>query len=139
MPQHPRIIDIIDFWKSCQPRIHGLPVRQSVDPFALRPWLGHCAIYEAIAGDDFKVRLEGSFISEMGGENWTGHRASEIDSRYQATLLRDLRDVSEARTFRTAQISIVQANFIRIERALLPVTLGGGAVDQIIGCIYRIV
>jgi hypothetical protein len=133
------IDNIIRFWATCKPRIDGLPLRESVDPFALRPWLGHCAIYEAIDdGADFRVRLEGSFISDLGGENWTGRRASEIDTRYGSHLLIDLCRIATVRACEVATIVIVQADFIEIERAFLPFTLGTGKVDQIIGCMYRV-
>ena len=130
---------IVKFWSDCVPRSHGLPLRDSVDPFALRPWLGHCAIYEAIdGGADFRVRLEGSFISDLGGENWTGRLASEIDGKYSSRLLGDLRQVAAKRDYHVETIVIVQADYIEIERALLPFTLGSGTVDQIVGCIYRV-
>lgn len=139
MAQVARIDEIISFWSSRQPRVDGVPLRDSVDPFSLRPWLGHCAIYEAIEdGADFNVRLEGSVISDLGGENWTGRRASEIDFRYNSTLRADLRRVATTRQYDVAKIVIVQAEFIEIERALLPFTFGSGRIDQIVGCIYRL-
>jgi hypothetical protein len=134
---HPAIDAIVDLWNSTTPRLNGIPTRQSFDPLTLKPWLGYFSIYETIdCGADFSIRLEGSYIVEMTGENWTGKRASVIDEKYGRSLVEDLRRVHNQRTYLLSRIHLFQRDFKSAIRALLPLTLGSGEVDQIFLCLY---
>ncbi|MGE5201747.1 MAG: PAS domain-containing protein [Acidobacteriota bacterium] len=60
----------------------ALPNARQIDPFALRPALGHLLVIETVdGGRDFRYRLYGSVIARISGFDMTGqlvskHRAS---------------------------------------------------------------
>lgn len=117
----------------------GLPPdRESLDVFALEPWLGHISIYEAVGdGIDFRIRLEGTRIAAMTGEDWTGRLASQVDAAFGTALVEMLREV-----LRTARPSfhttrIYQRDYQNALRMLLPVrSRPDGATDQILLVLY---
>lgn len=124
-------------WSAC--RIDGRPPdREDLDVFALRPWLGHISIYEAMDADaDFRVRLEGSKISQMTGEDWTGRRASQVDDRFGTRLVAIMREVVRTGRPGLHTTRIYQREFRSAIRLLLPVcSRSGGPVDQIFLVLY---
>lgn len=115
---------LIDYWY-----MHrgpgGVPDRRSFDPFPLVRWLGYLSIYEYDAGrDDFRNRLEGTFVTELTGENWTRRYASEVDARFGSRFLPELRDVRRRRMPSTDFIRVYQKDFSVAVRVLLPVCSG---------------
>ena len=69
-----------------------MPQRAEFDVFTLRPWLGWLTVYEELDdGADFLVRLDGSNIVALTGEEWTGHRMSELDPSSATPVLEVLR------------------------------------------------
>lgn len=116
----PALSELVDLWLS-RTRDGKVPLRQSLDPFTLKPWLGHISIYEAMDDGDFLVRLEGSAIVDMTGENWTSYRASEIDKKYGTPLTEDLGEVIAAGKPSFHRMMIFQRRHFFASRALLPV------------------
>ena len=79
---HPFVAGLLDLWRSKRPP-GGVPHRAEFDVFTLRPWLGWLTVYEELdGGTDFLVRLDGSNIVALTGDEWTGHRMSELNPRY---------------------------------------------------------
>lgn len=115
----------------------GLPPdRDCLDVFALRAWLGHISVYEAIGGD-FRVRLEGTRISQMTGEDWTGRLASQVDARFGTRLVEIMRNVVNSRRPRFHTTRIYQREFRSAIRMLLPMrSRSDGPVDQIFLVLY---
>lgn len=114
------------------------PDRETLDVFDLRPWLGHVSVYEAIDdGSDFRIRLEGTRISQMTGEDWTGRRASDVDARFGSHLVALMRGVVRTGRPGIHEIQIYQREFRAAIRLLLPMrSRGDGPVDQIFLAIY---
>lgn len=133
----PRAAALLATWtKACADGVP--PDRETLDVFELRPWLGHISVYETIdGGSDFRVRLEGTRISQMTGEDWTGRRVSDVDTRFGTELVPIMRD-----TVRTGRPSlhitrIYQREFRNAIRLLLPMrSRSDGPVDQIFLAIY---
>lgn len=133
----PRAGSLHEKWASlCR---DGLPPdREALDVFALEPWLGHISIYEAVGdGADFRIRLEGTRIAAMTGEDWTGRLASQVDAAFGTALLGMLQEV-----LRTARPSfhatrIYQRDYQNALRMLLPVrSRRDGPTDQILLVLY---
>jgi hypothetical protein len=95
---HPRGIDPASLTPERNPRLHGLyqywlsvrTERQLVskaafDPFNIRQWLGNISIYQR-QGDDYIIRLDGTEIVRMTGEDWTGRTISDLDKKYGLRL-----------------------------------------------------
>lgn len=114
------------------------PDREALDVFALKQWLGHISIYEAIdGGADFRIRLEGTRISRMTGEDWTGRMASQIDARFGTAFLPTLREVVQNAEPRLHTTKIYQREFRSAVRMLLPVrSAPDRPVDQIFMVLY---
>ena len=114
------------------------PSREQLYPFELRPWLGHISIYEAVNdGTDFRIRLEGTRISQMTCEDWTGRYASEVDAAFGAQLVPLMKAV--VRTGRPSfhATGIYQREYRTAIRMLLPIrSRRDGPVDQIFLVLY---
>jgi len=89
----PSLHALLEFWSRAAPA-DSVPSREQLDPFTLRPWLGHISIYEALdGGRDFRIRLEGTSIVAITGEDWTGKRASDVDAQYGSRIAEFMCDV----------------------------------------------
>lgn len=106
--------------------------------FELRPWLGHISIYEAVDdGADFRIRLEGSRVSQMTGEDWTGRRVSQVDEKFGAGLVTIMQEVIRTGCPSLHITRIYQREFRSAVRMLLPVrSRPNGPVDQIFMALY---
>jgi hypothetical protein len=133
---HRKIVDLIEFWTANRGP-DGVPDRSSFAPDNLRSWIGNISIYEKIATDnDFRIRLEGTKIVQITGEDWTGRRVSEIDARYGTHFLGDVGTVLSRRQPSVSQCRVFQRVFKPAERALLPIASRPGQVDQVFFCLY---
>jgi hypothetical protein len=115
-----------------------VPNRKRLDAFTLRPWLGHISIYEAIDnGRDFRIRLEGTTIVAITGEDWTGKRASDVDAKYGCQIAEFMREVVRTRQPMVHTMRVFQNEVEYITRLLLPVRArADGPVDQVFLVIY---
>jgi len=133
----PSLHSLLQFWSDAADG-DGVPSRDRLDALTLRPWLGHISIYQAIdGGRDFRIRLEGTSIVAITGEDWTGKRATEVDARYGCRIAEFMREV--VRTHRPAvhTMRVFQNEVEHITRLLLPVrSHPDGPVDQVFLAIY---
>jgi hypothetical protein len=132
----PEIATLLGFWR--QIARADIPTRDVMEPFTLRSWLGHLSVYEAIEGGrDFRIRLDGTAIVDLTGEDWTGRLASGVDTRYGSTLVSAMQDVLASGQPAIHTMKVYQNGLKDITRLLLPVkTRLGGAPDQIFLAIY---
>jgi hypothetical protein len=133
----PALRRLLEFWSRLA-RHDGVPSREQLDPFTLRPWLGHISIYEAVEGGrDFRIRLEGTSIVAITGEDWTGKRASEVDARYGCRIAEFMREIVRTHRPMIHTMRVFQNEVESITRLLLPVRSGrDGPVDQVFLVIY---
>jgi hypothetical protein len=133
----PLLHKLLQFWSAAAGADH-VPSRERLDMFALRPWLGHISIYEAIdGGRDFRIRLEGTSIVAITGEDWTGKRATEVDARYGSQIAEFMRKVVRTHQPMVHTMRVFQNDVERITRLLLPVRArAGGPVNQVFLVIY---
>jgi hypothetical protein len=94
---HLLVTSLLDLLRSkCPPG--NVPRRAEFDVFTLWPWLGWLTVYEELDdGADFLVRLDGSKIVALTGDEWTGRRMSELDPRYVTPVLEVLRQAVRGR------------------------------------------
>jgi hypothetical protein len=131
-----RILDLITYWHG-HIGPDGVPDRVSFSPNGLHPWIGHLSIYQSVDdGDDFTVRLEGTGITQITGEDWTGRRISEIDTRFGTQFLGDVKTTLTRRQPSLSHCRVFQREYKPAERALLPVANHAGQVDQVFLCLY---
>lgn len=133
----PKLHELLTFW-SAAAADGGIPDRETLDAMALRPWLGHISVYEAIHGAaDFRIRLEGTAIVAITGEDWTGRCASDVDHRFRSHLVEFMRSVIETKRPAIHTMRVFQNDVESITRLLLPVrSRRGGPVDQVFLVIY---
>jgi hypothetical protein len=129
------LYNLLQFWSDAG-GADGVPSRDALDVFTLRPWLGHISIYEAVDGD-FRIRLEGTAIVAITGEDWTGRRASDVDAKYGCHIADFMREVARTRKPMVHTMRVFQNEVEFITRLLLPVrSRRDGPVDQIFLAIY---
>ena len=133
----PLAASIIDYWYDCRPE-GGVPDRRVFDPVRLAKWLGYLCVYEYKPDeDDFRNRLEGTYVGNLTGENWTGRRASDVDARFGSNFLGELREARETREPMVHLVQIFQKNYNVAERILLPVSREpDGEPDQIFVALF---
>jgi hypothetical protein len=133
----PPLHTLHDFWLDCR-GTSDVPNRDAFDPFNLRPWLGHISIYEAINdGADFRIRLEGTSIVAITGEDWTGRRASDVDRRYGSRLVDFMKGTIRTHQPAIHTMRLFQNNVEYITRLLLPIRSHPlGPVDQVFLVMY---
>jgi hypothetical protein len=133
----PALYSLLKFWSDAADG-SGIPSRDRLDAFTLRPWLGHISIYETIdGGRDFRIRLEGTSIVAITGEDWTGKRATDVDARYGCRIAEFMREVLRTHRPLVHTMRVFQNEVECITRLLLPVrSRAGGPVDQIFLVIY---
>jgi len=126
-----------DFWLDCR-GTSDVPNRDAFDPFNLRAWLGHISVYEAINdGEDFRIRLEGTSIVAITGEDWTGRRASDVDRRYGSRLVDFMKGTIRTHQPAIHSMRLFQNNIEYITRLLLPIRSRPlGPVDQVFLAMY---
>lgn len=131
------LYSLLQFWSDTAGS-DTVPSRDRLDAFTLRPWLGHISIYEAVdGGDDFRIRLEGTAIVAITGEDWTGKRASDVDAKYGCRLADFMREISSTHKPMVHTMRVFQNEVEFITRLLLPVrSRAGGPVDQVFLVIY---
>jgi hypothetical protein len=133
----PFLHKLLQFWSKTA-GADEVPSRDRLDAFTLRPWLGHISIYEMVdGGHDFRIRLEGTSIVAITGEDWTGRRATEVDAKYGCHIADFMREIAHTHRPMVHTMRVFQNEVEFITRLLLPVrSRRGGPVDQIFLVIY---
>ena len=133
----PSLFSLLQFWSDAA-GTDDVPSRDRLDAFTLRPWLGHISIYEAVdGGKDFRIRLEGTSIVAITGEDWIGKHASDVDARYGCRLAEFMREIARTHKPLIHTMRVFQNQVEFITRLLLPVrSRAAGPVDQIFLVIY---
>ena len=128
----PRIAELLDYWHRSRDE-GSVPDRRAFDPLNLLKWLGFCSVYEyKEERDDFLNRLEGTFIVDITGQNWTGRYASDVDSHFGSRFQEELKAVRAARLPAIDLVQIFQNDFGQAIRLLLPVSKSDGIqADQV--------
>lgn len=135
----PEIGTLYRLWRDAREG-RGVPTRQALSPEVLRPWLGSVAIYGRTSGDDdFRIRLEGTKLVAISGEDRTGQLVSELDRRFGTDLLACCLEVCRARLplFDSA-VPIPPKNYRYGQRLLLPLSLDGENATQVMLALFPV-
>lgn len=119
------------------------PTRENFTPFVLKPWLGNIDVYEVENSGpdremDFRLRLNGTEVVALTGEDWTGHTARDIDRELGFGLHEDLLSVYHSKQPLAQHIRIFRKDYITAYRLLLPIfsERRDGTVAQIFLAIF---
>jgi hypothetical protein len=135
----PELGALYRFWRDAKgDRL--IPSRREFGPEALRPWLGHLSVYELLpGGDDFRIRLEGTKIVALTGEDWTGRLVSEVDARFGSDLLFCCLETCRlGLPLFDSAVMIYQKTFRFAQRLILPVAREGVAAGQVLVALMRL-
>jgi hypothetical protein len=102
------------------------PTRADFTPFVLKPWLGNIDVYEVEnrgpGGEvNFRMRLNGTEVVALTGEDWTGHTARDIDRTLNVNLHAELLSVCHSKQPLAHHIRIFQKDYVSAYRLLLPI------------------
>ncbi|MBO6559410.1 MAG: PAS domain-containing protein [Nisaea sp.] len=116
-----RALPLLAYWYTSRGD-NPVPDRTMFNPYALREWLGFISIYQydPVRGD-FKNRLEGTLITEMTGQDWTGRWASDVDQSFGSTFLEELAEVHSTATPTIDSVRIYQKKYRTATKLLMPV------------------
>ncbi|SMF00243.1 hypothetical protein SAMN06265365_11434 [Tistlia consotensis] len=93
----PLLAFLLEWWNEARGAEFAPPV-EVVDPFALRPALGHLSLLDVVdGGADFRYRIHGSLTAARARWEWTGRRVSEIETPMRFFFLVNYRAVVRRR------------------------------------------
>tara|TARA_E500000318_G_scaffold21426_1_gene21870 strand:+ start:3649 stop:4122 length:474 start_codon:yes stop_codon:yes gene_type:complete len=123
---------LLAFWHDSR-KDGGIPDRNAFDPQALRKWLGFISVYKYVEElDDFVNALEGTLITQITGQDWTGKLASDVDSEFGSTFHDELCNVRRSRVPLMDHVKIYQKDYKSATRLLMPIAdKGSQEVDQV--------
>ena len=131
---------LLDLWRQYS-REEGRPTRSDFTPFVLKPWLGSIDIYDVEGGGRaFRMRLNGTRVVAITGEDWKGKTAHDVDCKYGGTLHEELARVHQTREPLAHHIRIFQKDYIFAYRLLLSIFSDEqpGTVAQIFLAIFNL-
>jgi hypothetical protein len=98
------------------------PTRRDFTPFSLARWLGYIDVYEAEdGGEEFRIRLNGSRVTELTGEDWTGRTAKDVDRKFGFGLHDEVFAVFKSKQPVSHHTKIYQKDYVTAHRLMLPV------------------
>lgn len=129
--QNGRLYSLYQHWLGAR-NPEGLVPKAAFDAFAIRPWLGLVSIYQRV-DQDYVIRLDGTDIVRMTGEDWTGRRISAVDARFNLRLLESVSiAVSERRTVYHAVRHLAARPHFTAARLLMPVSRDGHEITHVV-------
>ncbi|HEY4345228.1 MAG TPA: PAS domain-containing protein [Parvibaculum sp.] len=143
-PAHPGIAALAAYWEKKRGN-RALPDRSDIDPADIVPLLPHITISEVLdGGADFRIRIFGTALVELIGEERTGKRLSEfgtdcnpptkaerVRARWMDITTRAL--TSRRPAFVTGTMSSSLRPYIVWHAISCPLTAGGTEAAQMIG------
>jgi PAS domain len=129
----PELAALLRLWEARRPSL-GLPRRADFTPEVLQPWLGNVGILDVERHPlRFRIRLAGTVLTGLYGQDYTG--------RYLEEVVPDLRPHVRCAETGEPQYDAVSSQpkervRYALRRLLLPVSLSGDDVGQIIAGIY---
>ncbi|WP_193368439.1 PAS domain-containing protein [Pelagibius marinus] len=102
------------------------PTREDFTPFVLKPWLGNIDVYVVEDGGpdramNFRMRLNGTEVVALTGEDWTSKTARDIDRSLGVNLHEELLSVYRSKRPLAHHIRIFQKDYVTAYRLLLPI------------------
>lgn len=147
LPDLPEISELHDYWKTiCGD--NSVPDRKDFSPVSVKKHLPHLAIIEVdIAAEAFEVRLFGTALMELFGEDRTGRTQDNLTNKYeegaleqtalnlwQAVLTKTVRDEAPV-FFESPRLrSGYHHQFVR--GICLPLTNGSQKITQVLALMY---
>ena len=126
------------YWNGKRDTGH-LPGRAAINPFELRPWLGHLLLMDVIdKGRDFRYRLHGTVLVQLFGADLTDKLVSRLALSDVERLLEEGRRPVASRDYLYIEETVVaEKKHAAISKLILPLATAGADVDMLMVGIYR--
>lgn len=133
---HARIRQLVGYWVAIHPAV-GLPGRQHFDPLEVPQLLPNIRLLDVIGKlPRFRIRLMGTQLREIFGEEQTGRWLDEVFTNLHGSLTHSelMRVVlcKKPRWRRGKPALDIEKNFLDMERVYLPFARDGTNVDMIL-------
>ncbi len=140
---HPRIRQLLDYWRALHPAEHVLPGRQHVDPAAIASLLPQLFLVD-VERDPlrFRYRLVGTDYAQMMGRDLTGEYLDAVHPGFPGPILQHYIEAIDQRrpSYRKGPVMYANAkkNYLTVERLIVPLARNGVDVDMIMGLILHL-
>jgi hypothetical protein len=137
--RHAGLATLYDLWKAKRgDRL--MPARTDLDVLELWPWLGNLVLIEFFSSVyDYKIRVDGTNIAEVGGDARTGKGIESLTNQAERDLLMQQygRVLAERRPFfyETEFLNSAERH-LRESKLLLPLSADGARVNMVLAGIY---
>lgn len=147
LPDHPEISELHDYWKTICGN-SAVPDRKDFSPVSVKKHLPNLAIVEVdVAAASFEVRLFGTALMELFGEDRTGRTQDNLTNKYeegaieqdalslwQEVLMKTVREEAPV-FFETPRLRAGYRHQI-LRGICLPLTNGSPRVTQVLALMY---
>lgn len=145
-PTHPIASQLFDYWNGLCEGDQDVPQIGNFDPLEIAEIMPHIAIVDIVDADKFKyrVRLFGTELSELAGEDRTGKmlddfRFGDQDAAHLQTMFNRWRLLlskcikSRAPNYTTGLHSDAERQYLKVHTAVLPLADAKGDVTRCVG------
>jgi hypothetical protein len=139
---HPELMALWRFWRACAAD-RRMPARADLDTIALKPWLGHLLLIDALSPRLMRFRVFGTRIAYMVGRDSQNRGIADLPPAYRDDMQRACEMAVRDRAPRFAERRhsfVCPDSFARRDDWLgllhLPLSEDGVRVSQILVAIY---
>ena len=125
---------LLEYWHHFN-ALGNRPTRDDFTPFSLKKWLGYLDVYGVEnGGEDFRIRLNGTRVTELTGEDWTGKTARDVDAKFGTELQAEVLEVVKTKKPAVHRTRIFQKDYTSAHRLMLPIfsRKNDGSVVQVL-------
>ena len=135
--RHPKLVSLYAHWLELGGG--GLPLAATLDPAALRPWLGNLLVIDVRQGDDFVYSYYGQGLADAFGVDKVGQSITTLPEP-QLDILHA--EYDRVRTGKRPVARVYTADFdgsvSSWERLVMPLSDDGDGVSKILVGAYRL-
>ncbi|HMM13687.1 MAG TPA: PAS domain-containing protein [Parvibaculum sp.] len=146
-PEHPRVAELVDYWNAKR-GTRPMPDRADIVPGEIPRLLPNIVICEVLrGGEDFRMRIFGTKLVELTGEERTGKSLSDfgahaivptrpeiVQDRWLEVIRRSYQQVKPV--FVSGAMTSSDRPYLAWHAVSCPLTAGGTAVSQLMGGLF---
>lgn len=134
--RYPELETLLAFWERLRGQ-RSIPSRRDLDISALKPWLGHLMLLDALGNGRFRYRVYGSNVAALFGRDLQGQEVDELPPDVREEVRQDYLQVATSRAARFGILERVIADKMhKFGKLTLPLSDDGEAVTKLLAAIY---
>jgi hypothetical protein len=140
VPTSPILRFALDHWRAVAESVGGLPRRDDIDIFDLKPCLGHMLLLDiAEPIEDSRYRVFGTMLVEYFNEELTGERLGDTGGAKNGVLIAEYRQVlRRAEPLMFSNDPVIGGSVFLYEKVALPLRGEDGGVGHILAVIDQL-